>query len=107
MLKYACALHEFDMSYICDMQIGAHVGAKLYALYKEVGATRIVNSRIPYTKRWERQGFLSESSCNGRVPLWGVSDEMIPEGICCNDRVPYTKRCERRYGRSCALYKEV
>jgi hypothetical protein len=96
-LKYVCALHEFDMSCICDMHIGAHVGAKSYALYKEVGATIIVNSRMPYTKRWERQGFLSESSRNGRVPMWGVSDVMeivclIQRGGSGRDRMPYTKR---------------
>ena len=26
-VEYVCALHEFDMSCICDMHIGAHVGA--------------------------------------------------------------------------------
>ena len=41
MLKYVCALHEFDMSCILDMHIVVHVGAKSYALYKEVGTTRI------------------------------------------------------------------
>ena len=55
-VEYVCALHEFDMSCIGDMHIGAQVGAKVvcliqrggsdnnceqsYALYKEMGATK-------------------------------------------------------------------